>query len=194
MKKFTVYFILSMLLPLFGACKAVSEGYGIENPGQYSRVYLAAAYNGLLSLNLEAPKPAEVKVFANYAGVLDLPADVSVTLAADFSLTDRYNNENGTSFQPLPPECFNWVNPVSVIPAGRTTASVPAVLHIITTAFRDEAPYLLPIRITAASDPSLTTSSRLETLYIGIVCTASALYVTSSPLSDFAISNTENWQ
>lgn len=191
MKKFVLYFVL--LLPLFGACKALPEGYGLDNPGQYSRIYLAAAYNGVQSLTLEAPKPAEVKVYANYSGLLDLAADVNVALAADLTLVSKYNSENGTSFKALPQACFNWVSNTSFIPAGHSTASIPAVLNIITTAFPDDAAYLLPVRITSVSDPSLTINSSLETLYIGVVCSASALYITSSPLSDFTISNTENW-
>ena len=191
MKKIALY--LLVMMPLLGACKAVKDGYGIANPEQYSRIYLAAAYNGMQQFGFAAPKPAEIKVYANYSGVLDLAADVSVTMTADLSLVAKYNSEHSTSFKTIPTSCFSMGNSTSLIPAGATTASEPAVVNIVTTAFQDDALYLLPIRITSVSDPSLTVNSELETLYLGIACTASSLYVTSNPLLDYTVSSTENW-
>ena len=191
MKKFALYLLL--LMPLFGACKAVKDDFGIANPAQYSRIYLAAAYNGMQQYGLQAPKPAEIKVFANYSGVLPLAADVNVTLTADLSLVAKYNSVNGTSFKAMPTAAFSMLSSNSQIPAGATTASEPAVVNIITTAFQDDSLYLLPIRITSVSDPSLTINSDLETLYLGVACTGSSLYITANPLLDYTVSSTENW-
>lgn len=193
MKKYTLYLMLLMLLPFFGACKALKEGYGIDNPGQYSRVYLAAAYQGLQRFELEAPKTAEVKVYANYSGVLKLNADLSVGMAVDLSRVARYNSENGTSFKPIPTDCFRLTDNVSVIPAGTTISAAPVVVSIITTAFQDDQTYLMPVRLTTVSDASISINPALETLYFGISCKAGALYVTTSPLNDYSLSGTENW-
>lgn len=187
------YILIFAFMPLLWACNPLKEGYGLDNPEQYSRVYLAAAFNGVQELNLEAPEPVQVKIFANYSGVVPLKSDVTVTVGTDLSLVSGYNANNGTAFKPMPAACFNLDSDSSVIKAGESTAGTPAVVNIITSAFEDDAPYLLPIKITNVSNPEITVNADLETLYIGVTCTAGILYLTVNPLTDYTISNTENW-
>ena len=168
-------------MPLLWACNPLKEGYGIDNPEQYSRVYLAAAFNGVQELNLEAPEPVQVKIFANYSGVVPLKSDVAVTVGTDLSLVSEYNANNGTAFKPIPAACFNLDSDSSVIKAGESTAAIPALLEIITAI------------ITGVSNQDITVNAALETLYIGVTCTAGTLYITANPLTDYTISNTENW-
>ena len=163
--------LIFAFMPLLWACNPLKEGYGIDNPEQYSRVYLAAAFNGVQELNLEAPEPVQVKIFANYSGVVPLKSDVAVTVGTDLSLVSEYNANN----------------------AGESTAAIPALLEIITAAFEDTDPYLLPVIITGVSNQDITVNAALETLYIGVTCTAGTLYITANPLTDYTISNTENW-
>ena len=184
--------LISLILGI-AACEPLKDGYGLDNPEQYSRIYLAAAYNGVQELNLEAPEPAQVKIFANYSGVVSLGESVSVTLGADISQVSEYNQRNGTHFQPMAQACYSFEKDCSLIPAGHTTATEPAVLDIITQAFADEATYLLPVRILSVSQPSLAVNSALETLYIAVTCSAGILYITSNPLTDYTLSDIENW-
>ena len=193
MKKYTLYLLLLMLLPVFGACKALKDGYGIDHPEQYSRVYLAAAFGGMQKLELDAPKPVEIRVFTNYSGVVPLASDLQVSLAVDLSKVAQYNRDNGTAFKFLPQNCFRFTDNVSVIPAGQSRASEPVIVTILTTEFLDDGTYLLPIRITGVSDPAFSINHELETLFLGISCKASALSVTSSPLDDYTMSGTESW-
>ena len=187
------YILIFAFMPLLWACNPLKEGYGIDNPEQYSRVYLAAAFNGVRELNLEAPEPVQVKIFANYSGVVPLKSDVAVTVGTDLSLVSEYNANNGTAFKPIPAACFNLDSDSSVIKAGESTAAIPALLEIITAAFEDTDPYLLPVKITGVSNQDITVNAALETLYIGVTCTAGTLYITANPLTDYTISNTENW-
>lgn len=193
MKKLSIYFLIFLLLPVFGACKPLKEGYGLDNPEQYSRIYLAAAYNGVQELNLEAPAPVQVKIFANYSGVVSLASDVTVTLGDDLALVADYNTKNGTAFKEMPTACFGMEENTAIIRAGESTADTPAILNIITSAFEDAATYLLPIKITGVSNPGIAVNANLETLYIGVTCTAGILYLSANPLTDYTISNTENW-
>lgn len=193
MKKLIIYFLIILLLPVFGACKPLKDGYGLDNPEQYSRIYLAAAYNGDLSLEITASTPAQLKVFANYSGVVPLKSDVTVSLGGDLSLVEPYNSENGTAFAALPNDCFRMDQAGSIIRAGESTAAEPALISIVSSAFPDDNTYLLPVRIKSVSDPSLTVNPNLEAVYFSIRCTAGTTYISTNPLSDYSVSDTENW-
>ena len=186
------YLIISVILGL-AACSPLPEGYGLDNPEQYSRVYLAAAYNGVKEFSLEAPEAAKIEVYANYSGVVPLSSDLAVSLGADLSLVIPYNSENGTSFKPLPEKCFSLESAESVIRAGDSTANVPAVISIITSAFDDGESYLLPVKILSLSDSSIALNEALDKIYLAINCKAGTLYISANPLTDYTISNTENW-
>ena len=67
------------------------------------------------------------------------------------------------------------------------------MLNFLTEAFIDATPYLLPVSIASLSDTSLAVNDGLKTLYFGVSCVAGTLYITSNPLSDYSLSNTENW-
>lgn len=189
MKKYLILFIILGL----ASCKPLPEGYGLDKPEQYSRIYLAEAYNGVKEMDLEAPAEVKVEIFANYSGVIDLKNDVTVTLGADLSLVPEYNTSNGTEFKALPEACFNMEKDKTVILAGESTASEAAVLNIITAAFEDDSVYLLPIRITDVSDSSIELNSDLDKLFLGIKCAAGTVSISSNPLTDYDISDTENW-
>jgi len=190
MKK--LYILLTLILAL-GACKPLKDGYGLNNPQQYSRVYLAAAYNGAQEWNVETPNPVPVKIYANYSGVIALVADITVTLEADLSLVSQYNIDNNKDFKAMPESHFSIEKDTSGISAGETTSTSPAIVNIITSAFSDESTYLLPVSIASVSDTALEVNSDLSTLYLAIRCKAGTLYLTTNPLVDYTISNPEKW-
>ena len=190
MKK--LYILLTFILAL-GACKPLKDGYGLNNPQQYSRVYLAAAYNGAQSWEVETPDPVPIKIYANYSGVVALAADITVTLEADLSLVSQYNIDNNKDFKAMPESHFTMEKTSSGISAGETTSTSPAIVNIITAAFSDESTYLLPIRIASVSDTALEVNSDLSTLYLAVRCKAGTLYLTTNPLVDYTISNPEKW-
>ena len=190
MKK--LYILLTLILTL-GACKPLKDGYGLDNPQQYSRVYLAAAYNGAQSWEVATPDPVPVKIFANYSGVVALAADVTVTLNTDLSLVSQYNSDNSKDFKAMPESHFTMEKNTSEIFAGETTSTSPAIVNIITSAFSDESTYLLPVSIASVSDTSLEVNSSLSTLYLAVRCKAGTLYLTTNPLVDYTISNPEKW-
>ena len=190
MKK--LYILLTLILAL-GACKPLKDGYGLDNPQQYSRVYLAAAYNDAQSWEVETPDPVPIKIYANYSGVVALAADVTVTLKADLSLVPQYNSDNSKDFKAMPESHFSIEKDTSGISAGETTSTSPAIVNIITSAFSDESTYLLPVSIASVSDTALEVNSDLSTLYLAVRCKAGTLYLTTNPLVDYTISNPEKW-
>lgn len=194
MKK-TIYTLLLLPLAIFslGSCKPLEEGYGIENPEQYSRIYIAASYNGRIDKEVEAPRQDTIVINANYSGVVSLKNDVTVNLTTDMSLVSSYNSANNTSFKALPQKTFSLDPASTKILAGLSTSSDPALLLIKTIAFEDDDAYLLPIKISSVSDPSLVINNDLSVLYVGIRCSATAMYITLNPLVDFIVDSNENW-
>ena len=194
MKKYIIYSLILLSAALLAGCEPLKKGYGIDNPEQYSRIYLDAAYRGLKTYTLtDNAQPIEIGVYANYAGVLALESDVAVTIAPDFSMVARYNAENHTAFKPLHQSCFTLTRNTAVIAAGTTISSDKAVLSVDPRKFLDNDLYLLPLRIVSVSDPSLPVNPELEVLYLAISCTADKVSYTTDPLLDFSISPSENW-
>ena len=189
--KRTLLFLLFCIA--LSSCESVPEGLGLENPGQYSRVYIAASYNGLRSEELQAPKNKEVSIWANYSGVVSLNADLDVEIGADLGKVDVYNQSQGTAFAPMEESCYTIKSHQVTIAAGATISSSPAVVEFHSEAFMDEGTYLLPLSITGLSDPSIALSEDLATLYIAVRCKAAAIEILSDGLTVFDVSQTENW-
>jgi len=194
MKKFTLYSLVLLAVAVMAACQPLKRGYGIDAPEQYSRVYLAAAYGGMKEIPLtDDAKPTEIGIYANYSGLVSLASDLVVTVAPDFSMVARYNQENHTAYKPLHQSCFSLVRDQAVIGAGTTLSENKAILSIDPRKFLDNEVYLLPLRIVSVSDASLQVNTGLEVLYLGISCTADKVTYTTDPLLDFMISPTVNW-
>ena len=192
MKKINIYLFLISLLTVW-SCKPVEDGYGLEDPEQYSSVYIAAAFNGMQSLTVNADEPVNIEVYANYSGVITLSDDLQVFMEEDLERVDAYNTTNGTSFKSMPTTHFSIETNSSSILAGTTTAISPAVIKLNTGAFADGDTYLLPISITSISNPSIKVSDKLGTLYLGVKCKAGSFIITNNPLTDYIVSDTEEW-
>lgn len=192
-KNSIIVLLLMMLTPVLDACQPLKEGYGIDNPGQYSRVYIAASYNGLQHKAIAANENIDVPVYANYAGVIDLKSDLTVQFVTDLTLVSLYNSRNGTSFKAMPEPCFRLEPSSAVIPAGATSSREPACIRILAEAFTDASEYLLPVRIASLSDPSVLVNSELGTMFLSVVCHAPDLEISVKPLADYNVSPVENW-
>ena len=182
-----------LLLTVLDACQPLKEGYGIVNPGQYSRVYIAASYNGLKKYETTADKNIDIPIYANYSGVINLKSDLSVRFEADLSRVPLYNSANGTSYEALPEKCFLLEPKTVVIKAGATASDTPSVVRLLAAAFTDDCEYLLPVRIASLSDSSIVVNSDLETMYLSIICHAPDLQISVKPLTDYNVSPVENW-
>ena len=192
MKKTTIYLFLITLLTIW-SCKPVEEGYGLDDPEQYSSVYIAAAFNGMQSMTVSATELVNIEVYANYSGVITLSDDIQVFMEEDLERVDAYNTTNGTSFKSMPTTHFSIETNCSTILAGTTTAISPAVIKLNTGAFADGDTYLLPISITSISNPAIKVSDKLGTLYLGVKCKAGSFIITNNPLTDYIVSDTEEW-
>lgn len=193
MKNITTYLILIWTLLATWACKPVKDGYGLDDPGQYSSVYIAAAFGGVQNITANTAEPLNIEIYANYSGVIALSEDLYVFMEADPDRVDEYNTENGTSFPALPTSHFTVEKNHSIISPGNTTAKAPALIGLNTGAFADGDTYLLPVSIVSVNKPSITINKSNRTVYLGIKCLAGSFTITTDPLSDYGVSDTEEW-
>lgn len=191
MKRTSILFLLPIIA--LSSCVSVPEGFGLDNPEQYSRVYIAASYNGIHNEELQAPKSTEVSIWANYSGVVSLGSDLNIQIGADLDKVETYNERQGTNFAPMDEDYFTLKVSQITIAAGTTISSSPAIVEFHSEKFLDDQIYLLPISIIGCSNDSIAFSENLATLYIAVRCKAAAIEIISDDLSDFEVSPTENW-
>lgn len=190
MKKLLSFFLLfPFILP---GCSPVKDGYGLDDPEQYSRVYIALAYRGLQKYDITAPGVVSVQFFANYSGVLTLQKDLPVKITTDASLVEGYNERMLSHYLPLPDKCFSITVPEVVIPAGATISSAMAQIDFLTEQFDDNREYLLPV-LASAADASVGTEGDLRVLYLAVICKAAEIRIQAVGLPDFEMLPTEKW-
>ena len=188
-KSLSIILLLALLLP---GCSPVKEGYGLDSPGQYSRVYIAMAYRGVQKYDISAPGVFPVQFFANYSGLVPLHADLTVSISTDMSLVEGFNERTMSHYLPLPEKCFSITVPEVIIPAGATISSSMAQIDILTEQFDDSREYLLPVTA-GAKDGSIVTEGDLRALYLAVVCKAAEIRIQVVGLPDYEVLTTEKW-
>ncbi len=188
-KLFSIALLFALLLT---GCSPVEEGYGLNSPEQYSRVYFALAYRGLQKYDISAPGVISVQFFANYSGLVALHEDLPVSISTDLSLVEKYNEKMMTQYLPLPQKCFSITVPEVVIPAGATISSSSAQIDFLTEQFDDSREYLLPVTA-GAKDGSIGTEGDLRVLYLAVICKAAEIRIQAVGLPEYEVLTTEKW-
>ena len=188
-KLLSISLLLSLLLP---GCLPVKEGYGLDSPEQYSRVYIALAYRGIQKYDITAPEVVSVHFYANYSGLLPLHEDLPVQISTDESLVGGYNERSMSHYLPLPHKCYSITVPKVVIPAGATISSTTAQIDFLTEQFDDNREYLLPV-IAGAADGSVGTEGDLRVLYLAVICKAAEIRIQALGLPEYEVLTTEKW-
>ncbi len=91
----------------------------------------------------------------------------TVTLGIDNSLVDKYNQENGTSYLPLPAQALKLENTQLHLSAGNaiTSDSVSIATDDLSTLEGDKV-YMAPLTILSSNNGDCVTSSNRGTLYL----------------------------
>lgn len=108
--------------------------------------------------------------FAAYA-TREVPADIDVTLTADLSLVDQFNQKYSTAALPLPQANYRVVNPGKYkIKAGTLQSDSVQVEILHPEQLTDPKGYLLPFTITAieGKDKGAAISTNQRTVYINV--------------------------
>lgn len=156
--------VLSCLMA--AACsKAVPEGFKVNDPESYSKIYLGTAFHGNANVTLLPGKDTVLNVYANYGGIVDLDVPVSVTFEVDTSLVSQYNKLMQTSYVPLPMSNSLLEHRTVTIEAGHS-ASDPMKLHITSENLQKKGPFMLPVTIKGISGKDYPVSDDLKTLYV----------------------------
>ena len=96
--------VLLFTVLTFCGCEPLEHAFGVENPEQYSKVYMPLSINGTMSYNLaidEAEK-ADVEIYANIGGLVRTECDLAVTFRIEKDSLDVYNTRNNTTYSLLP--------------------------------------------------------------------------------------------
>ena len=131
------------------SCEPLKEAFGVDNPEQYSKVYMPLSVNGTLSYNLaiDESEEKEVKIYANIGGLVKTENDLVVTFRIERDSLDVYNRQNNTEYRLLPDEAYEFTDSIVTIHAGKTCSSIPAVVNIQAAKLPEVGKYLLPVKL-----------------------------------------------
>ena len=159
--------VLLFTVLTFCGCEPLEHAFGVENPEQYSKVYMPLSINGTMSYNLaidEAEK-ADVEIYANIGGLVRTECDLAVTFRIEKDSLDVYNTRNNTTYSLLPEEAYEFADSVVTIPAGKTCSSAAAKVSI-RAARLQEGRYLLPVKLISVEGGDYEINEDRNLLYI----------------------------
>ena len=181
-------------------CEPLKEAFGVDNPEQYSKVYMPLSVNGTLSYNLaiDESEEKEIKIYANIGGLVKTENDLIVTFRIERDSLDVYNRQNNTDYRLLPDEAYEFTDSIVTIYAGETCSLVPAVVNIHAAKLPEVGKYLLPVKLISVEGGEYEINQSRNLLYIMINATIlknpadypenyAMVYATSSVISEMTV-------
>lgn len=171
------YFLLPVLVLAAVSVTACSDDEEYDFPGDPRTLVYATDFSGSYKV---------VQTPAGAMGAMSVPVtaktngrstgDIKVTVAVDNSLIDAYNEENGTSYLPVPAEALVLDKTELTIPAGEMMSADTATVSLtdnqdILKTLNDDNGYIIPVRLVSVSGggAALATSVKsISYLTIGI--------------------------
>jgi hypothetical protein len=162
--KRTIYISAFIIAGCLVACKKKL----IDNPGQYSKIYMPQAVDYPAVRLLTMADTLQHIVFgAAFGGVDDQSQWINVQFAINPALVDSFNRRNGTNYAMLPAASYQLEKLDAEIPAGKVS-SIPLRLTIKTVGgLEPSKDYLFPISI-LQTDASIPVNDNLRTTYFQI--------------------------
>jgi hypothetical protein len=158
--------MIALAIFMAASCsKPVPDGFRVDNPQQYSLIYLGKAFHGNMNITLLPERDTVVNVYANYSGLLDLDAPVAVTFEAKQELVAEYNELMRTSYIPLPQTNYILEHRTVSIKAGESSSEAMK-LRISSDELPGKGPYMLAVSITQVNGAATTVNPDLNTLYL----------------------------
>jgi hypothetical protein len=150
---------------IMAGCLAACKKKMIDNPGQYSKIYMPQAVDYPAVRLLAMTDTLQYIVFgAAFGGVDDQSKWINVQFSVDPALVDSFNRKNGTSYAMLPPSGYQLEKLETEIPAGKVSSN-PLRLTIKTIGGLEPLKdYLFPVRI-VQTDADIPVNDSLRTTY-----------------------------
>lgn len=151
------YFLLPVLVLTAASFTACNDDDEYDFPGDPQTLVYTTDFSRSYKL---------VQTPAGLMGSISIPvtaktngrcgSDIKVTVAVDNSLIDAYNEENGTSYLPLPAEALVLDKTELTIPAGEMMSADTVKVSLtedpeILKTLNDENGYIIPVRLASVS-------------------------------------------
>lgn len=155
------YLCVAFCLILSG-CKYDTD---ISNPEQYAKVYMPQAAESVSKHILQITDTAQTIVFgAAYGGPEYPQEDINVKFKVDLDMVAEFNQNNGTSYTPLPAQSYTIDDFEGQINKG-SLSSAPLKIKVKTKGvLAPFVQYLLPVSIESISG-SVPLNEKLKTAY-----------------------------
>ena len=153
---------------IFCGCEPLEYAFGVDNPEQYSKVYMPLSINGTMSYNLaiDDAEEADVEIYANIGGLVKTESDLAVTFRIEKDSLDVYNARNNTKYALLPDDSYEFTGSIVTIPAGKTCSSTAACVSIHASRLEEEGRYLLPVKLISVEGGDYAINEDRNILYI----------------------------
>lgn len=123
------------------------------------------AIHPLYTVSFNVVPEINYQIYVNYSGAGNAPQDIQVTLGLSQEALDDFNDDQGSTFIPLPTNMYSVDSWTVTIPKGQKRATVN--VKFFTDQFDLSKLYALPVKILSVS--SGTISSNYGTVLFGIV-------------------------
>ena len=152
---------------MFCGCEPLEYAFGVDNPEQYSKVYMPLSINGTMSYNLaiDEAEEVDVEIYANIGGLVKTKGDLAVTFRIEKDSLDVYNTRNNTEYALLPDDSYEFTDSIVTIPAGKTCSSSAARVSIRASKLQ-EGRYLLPVKLISVEGGDYAINQDRDILYI----------------------------
>lgn len=153
--------ILNIMLFL-SACK---YDQGIAEPEKYVKIYMPQAVDMPAKVSLVMADTPQTVIFgAAYGGPVSPGSDIEVKFKVDNGLIAAFNEQHGTSYDPLPAGSYTLLQTSGTIGKGRQSTA-PLKLELKTAGVLESLKqYLLPVSIDQVSG-NLPVNESLRTAY-----------------------------
>lgn len=157
--------VISMILGLFvfNACnEPYPESFELE---QFMNISLSGATDNPIIKTVDLDKTSSFPLSISYGGTTNYEqGDIVADIAADITLVDSFNIENGTSYLPLPTAAYSFdKTSVTIANGSRISDQIQVTIQPNSVNFANE--YLLPVTIKSATEGKIPVSEEFKTVY-----------------------------
>lgn len=178
-------FLILLTAPLVSLYQCKKSELKIDNPDQYTRVFMQSASNGAVTKTLAIKDEwTNIPFGAGYSGFKLLTDPIHINFKIDEAQLDLYNEQNNTNYE-LPPADSYKIAEASVTIQPGNAGSNNNNLEINPSKLGGTKAYMIPVAISEVQ-PTLTVNESLRTTFYLI----NGIYE-SNPFSPIAI---DEWE